>query len=278
MPIRTVTLPTGQTVPQLGLGTWMMGEGRHARADEIRALQHGLDLGMTLVDTAEIYASGTAEEITGDAIKGRRDSVFVVSKVLPSNASRNGTVAACERSLKRLGIESIDLYLLHWRGNHPLSETVAGFETLLKAGKIKAWGVSNFDTDDMDELLESGGEACAANQVLYNLTRRGIEHDLLPWSEQHRVPIMAYSPIEQGRLARNPALARIAEARGATPAQIALAFTLRHPLVISIPKAGSLSHVDDNRQAADITLTPDELAALDKAFPPPRRKQPLEMI
>lgn len=277
MPIGTVTLPSGQTVPQLGLGTWMMGEGRHSRADEVRALQHGIDLGMTLIDTAEMYAGGAAEEITGEAIRGR-SGVFVVSKVLPGNASRQGTVAACERSLVRLGIEAIDLYLLHWRGNHPLAETVAGFEALLKAGKIKAWGVSNFDVDDMEELRQSGGEACATNQVLYNLTRRGVEHDLLPWSAEHNVPIMAYSPIEQGRLARNEALKQMATARGATPAQIALAFTLRHANVIAIPKAGSLPHVDDNRAAADITLTATELATLDKVFPPPRRKQPLEMI
>jgi diketogulonate reductase-like aldo/keto reductase len=233
---------------------------------------------MTLVDTAEMYASGGAEEITGEAVKGRRDEVFIVSKVLPSNASRQGTIAACERSLKRLGTDRIDLYLLHWRGNHALNDTVAGFEALLTAGKIRAWGVSNFDVDDMEELVGAGGKAVAANQVLYNLARRGIEHDLMPWSARHKIPIMAYSPIEQGRLARNAALARIAEARGATPAQIALAFTLRDPNVISIPKAGSTLHVEENRKAADIVLTADELAALDKAFPPPRGRKPLEMI
>jgi diketogulonate reductase-like aldo/keto reductase len=278
MPIRTVTLPTGQIVPQLGLGTWMMGEGRHSRADEVRALQTGIDLGMTLIDTAEMYAAGVAEEITGEAIAIRRDDVFIVSKVLPGNASRQGTIAACERSLRRLGIEAIDLYLLHWRGSYPLADTVAGFDALLKAGKIKAWGVSNFDVDEMEELLAAGGEAVAANQVLYNLTRRGIEHDLVPWSARRNVPIMAYSPIEQGRLARNGALRRVAEARGATPVQIALAFTLRHPHVISIPKAGSIAHVEENRKAADIKLTADELAALDQAFPPPRGRKPLEMI
>ena len=277
MPIRTVTLPTGQTVPQLGLGTWMMGEGRN-RAEEVRALQAGIDLGMTLIDTAEMYAAGVAEEITGEAVSIRRDEVFIVSKVLPGNASRQGTVAACERSLRRLGVEAIDLYLLHWRGNYELDDTVAGFDALLKAGKIKGWGVSNFDVDDMEELLREGGDAVATNQVLYNLTRRGIEHDLVPWSAKHNVPIMAYSPIEQGRLARNGALTRIAEARGATPAQIALAFTLRHPHVISIPKAGSVRHVEENRKAADIVLTAAELAALDQAFPPPRGRKPLEMI
>jgi diketogulonate reductase-like aldo/keto reductase len=277
MPIATVTLPTSQTVPQLGLGTWMMGEGRN-RAEEVRALQAGIDLGMTLIDTAEMYAAGAAEEITGEAVSVRRDEVFIVSKVLPGNASRQGTVAACERSLRRLGVEAIDLYLLHWRGSHALEDTVAGFEALLKAGKIRAWGVSNFDVDDMEELLAAGGGAVAANQVLYNLTRRGIEHDLVPWSAKHKVPIMAYSPIEQGRLARNSALTRIAEARGATPAQIALAFTLRDPNVISIPKAGNTGHVEENRKAADIELTAAELAALDQSFPPPRGRKPLEMI
>jgi diketogulonate reductase-like aldo/keto reductase len=278
MTIQAISLAIGETVPSLGLGTWMMGDRRGQRAAEIRALQFGLDLGMTLVDTAEMYASGVAEEITGEAIAGRRDEVFVVSKVLPSNASRAGTIAACERSLRRLKIETMDLYLLHWRGSYPLSETVAGFEALKAAGKIRHWGVSNFDAEDMGELFAAGGTACASNQVLYNLTRRGIEHDLLPWCEAHKVPIMAYSPIEQGRLARNAALARIAEAHGATAAQVALAFVLSRPGVIAIPKSGNDAHVRDNRAAADLVLTVGDLAALDAAFPPPRRKRPLEMI
>ena len=278
MPIAQVTLPSGETVPALGQGTWMMGDHRSARAAEVRALQTAIDLGMTLIDTAEMYANGVAEEITGEAIRGRRDDVFLVSKVLPNNASRSGTIAACERSLKRLGAETIDLYLLHWRGGHALADTIAGFDALQKAGKIRHWGVSNFDPGDMEELLEAGGSAVASNQVLYNLTRRGIEYDLLPWSADHKIPIMAYSPIEQGRLAKSRALADIAVGHNATPAQIALAFVLSRPNIIAIPKAGTESHVRDNRAAADIALTPADFTALDAAFPPPRRRSPLEMI
>ncbi len=278
MPINPITLPSGETVPALGQGTWKMGESRNARAREVKALQLGLDLGMTLIDTAEMYASGTAEEITGEAIAGRRDGVFVVSKVMPSNASRAGTVAACERSLRRLRTDRIDLYLLHWPSHHPLAETVAGFEALKASGKIRHWGVSNFDVSDMEELLSVGGVGVAANQVLYNLTRRSIEYDLFPWSAKHHVPIMAYSPVEQGRLARSRELGAIAKARGATPAQVALAFTLLRDDVISIPKASDPAHVRDNRAAADIVLTPAEIAALDAAFPRPRRKGSLEML
>lgn len=278
MAIGTVTLPDGETVPALGQGTWKMGEQRNRRADEVRALQLGVDLGMTLIDTAEMYASGTAEEITGEAIRGRREEVFLVSKVLPSNASRAGTVAACERSLKRLGVETIDLYLLHWPGSHPVAETVAGFKALQQAGKIRHWGVSNFDVGEMEELLSVGGADVATNQVLYNLGRRGIEYDLIPWQMQRRVPLMAYSPIEQGRLARNHALSDIAVRHNATAAQIALAWALAQPQTMVIPKAGSELHVRENRAAADIVLTPDDHAALDKAFPPPRRKSSLEMI
>ena len=278
MAIGTVTLPDGETVPALGQGTWKMGEQRGRRADEVRALQLGLDLGMTLIDTAEMYANGTAEEITGEAIRGRRDDVFLVSKVLPSNASRTGTVAACERSLKRLGVETIDLYLLHWPGSHPLAETVAGFKALHQAGKIRHWGVSNFDVGEMEELLAVGGDDVATNQVLYNLGRRGIEYDLIPWQMKHRVPLMAYSPIEQGRLARNQALSDIAVRHNASAAQIALAWALAQPQNMVIPKAGSELHVRENRAAADIVLTPEDHAALDKAFPPPRRKLSLEMI
>jgi diketogulonate reductase-like aldo/keto reductase len=277
MPIHTVALPSGETVPSLGQGTWMMGE-RGRRSDEVAALKLGIDLGMTLIDTAEMYANGAAEEITGEAIGGRREQVFVVSKVLPSNASRAGTIAACERSLRRLGIETIDLYLLHWPGSHPLAETVAGFEALRASGKIRHWGVSNFDVDDMEDLFAAGGSACACNQVLYNLTRRGIEHDLTGWSAAHKIPIMAYSPIEQGRLANHRELRRIAEAHGATAAQIALAFVLAQPNCIAIPKAGSTDHVRDNRAAAEIVLTEADRRALDAAFPPPRRKTSLEMI
>lgn len=278
MPIGSVTLPDGETVPALGQGTWKMGEERGRRAEEVRALQLGLDLGMTLIDTAEMYANGTAEAIAGAAIAGRRDAVFLVSKVLPSNASRAGTVAACERSLRRLRVETLDLYLLHWPGSHPLAETVAGFEALRQAGKIRHWGVSNFDVSEMEELLAAGGAAVAANQVLYNLGRRGIEYDLVPWQKQHRLPLMAYSPIEQGRLARHRALAEIAARHAASAAQVALAWALAQPQTMVIPKAGSEPHVRENRAAAEIVLTPDDFAALDAAFLPPRRKSSLEMI
>jgi diketogulonate reductase-like aldo/keto reductase len=278
MAIQQVTLRGGEAVPSLGLGTWMMGDHRQRRAGEVEALSLGLDLGMTLIDTAEMYASGVAEEITGEAIRGRRDSVFVVSKVMPGNASRAGTIAACERSLRRLGIEAIDLYLLHWPSRFPIGDTVAAFEALRRDGRIRHWGVSNFDVADMEEMLAAGGENCAANQVLYNLTRRGIEHDLVGWCAAHKIPIMAYSPIEQGRLAGNAALAAIAKAHGATAAQVALAFVLSRPQMIAIPKASRPEHVRENRAAADIVLSPADMAALDKAFPPPRRKTGLEMI
>jgi diketogulonate reductase-like aldo/keto reductase len=278
MAIPTLDLPSGDTVPVLGQGTWYMGEQRHKRADEVRALQLGIELGMTLIDTAEMYADGGAEEVVGEAVIGRRDEVFVVSKVLPSHASRTATIAACERSLKRLGTDRIDLYLLHWRGGYALEDTLTGFEALLEAGKIRSWGVSNFDVADVEELLAAGGQAVAANQVLYNLTRRGIEYDLLPWSERHKVPVMAYSPIEQGRLLGHPALREIAAAHGATPAQIALAFVLARPNVIAIPKSSNTAHLRDNVAAAAIQLSADDLQTLDGVFPPPKRKQALEML
>jgi diketogulonate reductase-like aldo/keto reductase len=278
MSIGRIALPAGESVPALGQGTWYMGESGRKRTDEVRALQAGIDLGMTLIDTAEMYADGGAEEVTGEAIKGRRDGVFLVSKVLPSHGSRTGTIAACEASLKRLGTDRIDLYLLHWRGNYALEDTLTGFEALLKAGKIRHWGVSNFDVDDMEELLAAGGKAVAANQVLYNLTRRGIEHDLLPWSGQHNVPVMAYSPIEQGRLLNDRTLRQVAAAHNATPAQIALAFVLSQPGVIAIPKAGQIAHVQENAGAAEITLSDADLRALDAAFPPPKGKRSLEML
>lgn len=277
--MRTVRLPTGEAVPALGQGTWYMGEGRRPASEEAAALRLGLDLGMTLIDTAEMYASGGAERVVAEAIRGRREEVFLVSKVLPSNASRKGTVAACEASLRRLGTDRLDLYLLHWRGGVPLAETVAGMEELIRAGKIRHWGVSNLDTDDMEELHAlKGGAACATNQVLYNLTRRGIEWDLLPWCRENAMPIMAYSPIEQGRLPRHAALKEVATRHGATPAQVALAWVMRDPLVIAIPKAGDPEHVRENRAALDLRLTDQDLAALDLAFPPPSRKQPLELL
>ncbi|MDR3475958.1 MAG: aldo/keto reductase [Devosia sp.] len=278
MSIKQIALPGGETVPALGQGTWYMGDSGRKRAEEVRALQLGLELGMTLIDTAEMYADGGAEEVTGEAIKGRRDGVFLVSKVLPSHGSRTATIAACEQSLKRLGTDRIDLYLLHWRGNYALEDTLTGFEALLKAGKIRYWGVSNFDVEDMEELLAVGGKAVAANQVLYNLSRRGIEHDLLAWSADHRVPVMAYSPIEQGRLSSDKALRQVAETHGATPAQIALAFVLSRPGVIAIPKSSNLAHVRENAGAAAITLNDADLRALDAAFPPPKGKSSLEML
>jgi len=277
--IPTLKLRSGETVPRLGLGTWRMGESRRARAQEIAALELGIDLGMTLIDTAEMYGSGGAEQVVAEAIAGRRDQVFVVSKVLPENASRAGTLAACKRSLKHLGIDQIDLYLLHWRGPHPLRETLAGFESLHRDGLIKAWGVSNFDVDDMEELLAlPGGNAVATNQVLYNLAKRGIEADLLPWSRARGIPIMAYSPIDQGRILRNRALGTVAERHGATPAQIALAWVLRHQDMMVIPKATNETHVRENRAALDLALTAADLAELSKAFPPPVGATSLEML
>lgn len=280
MTLSTVALPSGKSVPALGQGTWRMGEDRRRQADEVTALRRGIELGMTLIDTAEMYGDGGAELVVAEAIRGHRNDVQLVSKVLPYNASRGGTIAACERSLKRLGTDHIELYLLHWRGRHPLAETVDAFETLRRSGAIGAWGVSNFDVEDMEDLLAvPGGEACAANQVLYNLTARGIEYDLLAWSAEHAMPIMAYSPLgNDNRMLRHPELNRIANARGATTAQIALAFVLARPGVIAIPKATGLDHVAENRAAGDLTLTAEEHAALDTAFPPPRRKQALEMI
>lgn len=274
----TVSLPDGTKVARLGQGTWMMGEGRRPRGEEVAALRAGIDLGLTLIDTAEMYANGRAEEIVGEAIQGRRDEVFLVSKVLPSHASKAGTIRACDQSLKRLGTDRIDLYLLHWRGGIGLGETLAGFESLKEAGKIRSWGVSNFDTTDLEQVLALGGHACATNQVLYNLMRRGIEFDLLPFCRARNMPLMAYSPIEQGRLPRHPALGSLARSRGATPSQLALAFLLAQDDIMVIPKTGSLAHLKENAAARELVLTPEERAALDSAFPPPRRKTPLEMI
>jgi len=275
----TVTLLNGVVVPALGLGTWHMGEDPRQASQEVEALRHGLDEGLTLIDTAEMYAEGGAEEIVGEAIAGRRDEVFLVSKVYPWNASRKGTIAACERSLARMRTDRLDLYLLHWRGEHPLAETVEAFETLQEAGKIGAWGVSNFDLADMEELMEvPGGGNCVVNQVLYNLSRRGVEYDLLPWCQHRGIAVMAYSPIEQGSLARNETLIHIAKAYQATPAQVALAFLLERDGVIAIPKSSHPQRVTENREAADLDLTDEDLDALDAAFPPPSRPMPLEMI
>jgi len=277
--IRTTKLPSGEAVQVLGQGTWKMGEDARRRADEVDALKLGIDLGMTLIDTAEMYASGGAEEVVAEAIAGRRDELFLVSKVLPSNASRTGVPAACEKSLRRLRTDRIDLYLLHWPGSVPLGETVEAFEALKKAGKIRHWGVSNFDTSDMDELTSlRAGDKVQTNQVLYNLSRRGPEFDLAPWSRQSGIPLMAYSPVEQGALARNAKLEAIAMRHDATPAQIALAWVMHQDGVIAIPKASRQEHVRQNVAALDIKLTGEDLAELDRAFPPPTRKRGLEMI
>jgi diketogulonate reductase-like aldo/keto reductase len=277
--IPTITLPSGIGVPALGQGTWNMGENRGAAKSEIESLQAGLDLGMTLIDTAEMYAEGGAERIVGKAIEGRRDEVFLVSKVYPHNASARGTIDACERSLARLGTDRIDLYLLHWRGSVPLAETVAAFERLKVDGKIGAWGVSNFDVDDMAELLGvPGGGNVATNQVLYNLGRRGIEFDLLPWSQSHGIPLMAYSPIEQGRLLQHPDVIRIAKAYQATPAQLALAFVLERDGVIAIPKTSNAARARENREAVSLDISDEDWASLDAAFPPPAKKKPLDML
>ena len=262
----------------IGQGTWKIGDDRSKREAEVACLRRGLDLGLCIVDTAEMYGAGNAERLVGEAIQGRRDDVVVVSKVYPHNAGVAAMAAACEASLKRLRVECLDLYLLHWRGSVPLTETVAGFERLKQAGKIAAWGVSNFDVADLDELMAAGGSACSTNQVLYNLVRRGPEHDLLPYMAARGMPLMAYSPIEQGKMPDHPVLRQIASRHGTTSAAIALAFSVRSGAVLAIPKASSTDHVEANRASADITLSSQDLAALDDAFPAPRRKVALEMI
>ena len=276
--MKTVALPDGEKVPALGQGTWRMGERTDRRTAEIAALRTGVDLGMTVIDTAEMYGDGAAETLVGEALGGMRDRLFLVSKAYPHHASRERLAAACEASLTRLGTDRLDLYLLHWRGSVPLGETVEAMAALKEAGMIRHWGVSNLDTADMAELIAAGGEACATDQILYNLTRRGPEHDLLPWLAGRAIPVMAYSPVEQGRLVADPALARVAAAVGATPAQVALAWALRRDDVIAIPKAGTVAHVRENRAAADLVLTDADLAALDAAFPRPRDRRPLDML
>ncbi len=275
----TVKLPSGESVPQLGQGTWRMGESGRARKEEVAALKLGLDLGLTLIDTAEMYGNGGAEELVAEATRGRRDECFLVSKVLPENSTKAGTLAACARSLKRLNTDRIDLYLLHWRGEPGLEETLAGFEALTASGAIRYWGVSNFDVEDMEELSKlPGGAACASNQVLYNLRRRGIETGLLPWCRKRAMPIMAYSPFEQGRMLRDRVLTAVAIRHRATTAQIALAWVLRQGDMMVIPKASTEAHVRENRAALDIELTERDLAELAKAFPPPKGRRPLELL
>jgi diketogulonate reductase-like aldo/keto reductase len=270
--MKHVTLPDGESIPALGLGTWRMGESPAKRTREVAVLGQGLDRGLSLIDTAEMYGEGGAEEVIAEAITGRRDEVFIVSKVYPHNASRGGVAAACERSLARLGTDWIDLYLMHWRGAHPIAETVAGFEQLRHDGKIRHWGVSNFDTADMDELLAlETGKSCAANQVKYHLGRRGIEWDLLPRMQDRGIAVMAYSPLGQGDLLRDATLARVARRHGVASATIAVAWTLRQDNVIAIPKTSDPAHLEDILASLDVTLTDEDLAELDAAFPPPRR-------
>jgi len=277
--IRSTTFPGGESVPVLGQGTWRMGEDPSKRKNEIAALRTGIELGMTLIDTAEMYANGGAERVVGEAIAGRRDQVFVVTKFYPQNATRDRMAAACDRSLRRLNTEQIDLYLLHWRGDVPLKETLAGFDDLLEAKKIRHAGVSNFDVDDMEELarIKGGLELIVTNQVLYNLERRGIEWDLLPWMRKRHRPVMAYSPVEEGLLTHpHPVLKGVAERHDATPAQVALAWVIRDDGVIAIPKAADPKHVRENRGAADIKLTKRDLDELDESFPAPEGRKPLE--
>jgi diketogulonate reductase-like aldo/keto reductase len=277
--IESVSLPDGEHIPKLGQGTWEMGEKPARRAAEIDALRCGIELGMTLIDTAEMYGDGATEALLGDALAGLRDKVFLVSKVYPHNASRRGVIAACEQSLKRLKTDQLDLYLLHWRGSVPLAETVEGFEALRRAGKIRHWGVSNFDTEDMEELVATpGGDACATNQILYNVARRGPEFDLLPWLAARKMPGMAYSPVDHARLPKRSPLDDIADARGVSVFQVALAWVLRQPGVFAIPKAARVEHVRDNHRASQLQLGADELAAIDAYFKPPRGKRPLEML
>lgn len=277
--MKFVSLTSEEKVPALGMGTWFMGESRALREQEVRSLQRGIELGMGLIDTAEMYGEGEAESLVGEAIAGRRDQVFLVSKVYPHHASRKGTVAACERSLARLSTDRIDLYLLHWRGNVPFAETIAAFEELQRAGKIRHWGVSNLDPADMAELHSTpGGNRVATDQVLYNLSRRGIEWDLLPWCAERNIPLMAYSPIEQARLLDEPRLQKLAAHVGRPAAQLALAWVLAKRNVIAIPKAGQVAHVDENYGALECPLTAETLRELDAIFPPPRRAKPLEML
>jgi diketogulonate reductase-like aldo/keto reductase len=277
--MRGVELRSGETIPVLGQGTWHLAQGRHSRGEELQALRLGIDLGMTVIDTAEMYGDGAAEKLVGEAIAGRRDEVFVVSKVLPSHATRRGTVAACRASLRRLGTERLDLYLLHWPGLIPLEETVAGFEELRADGLIRYWGVSNFDVVDLERLLRvEGGSAVQTDQVLYNLGRRGIEWKLLPWCLQHGLPIMAYSPLGQGRLLEHPVLRGIAIQYRVSPAQVALAWVLAHEGICSIPEAGTVKHVRQNRAAVDLHLREIDMIKLDEAFPPPISPQPLEIL
>ena len=277
--VPTVELPAGERVPAFGMGTWHMGEDASARTEELATLRLGLDFGARLIDTAEMYGDGRAEQLVGEAIAGRRKEVFLVSKVLPSNASRRGTVSACERSLRRLRTDHVDLYLLHWRGDHPLAQTLEAFQELRQAGKIRHYGVSNLDLQDMDELWSvPGGREVQTNQLLYNLSRRNIEWALLPWLRQRRVPVMAYSPIEQARLVADPKLQRLAGEWSLTPAQLALGWLLAKPDVVVIPKTSRRERLKQNLAALQHPLNQQQIAALESLFPPPDGPAPLEML
>jgi diketogulonate reductase-like aldo/keto reductase len=276
--MRTVSIAGDEAVPCLGQGTWNMGERPERRADEIAALRAGVELGMTVVDTAEMYGDGATEELVGEALGGIRDEVFLVSKAYPQNASRDRLERACDASLRRLRTDRLDLYLLHWRGRVPLAETIEAMRSLVEKGKIRCWGVSNLDVDDMEELVDAGGSGCATDQILYNLTRRGPERDLLPWLEGRGMSAMAYSPVEQGRLVDDAVVMDIAAELGLTAAQLALAWVMRRRGVVAIPKAGTVDHVRQNRAAADVELSSEILLRLDAEFPPPRSRVPLEML
>lgn len=268
--MHTITFKNGQNVCQLGQGTYQMG---HKRNEEIKALRHGIDLGMTLIDTAEMYGN---EDLVGEAVRGCREKAFLVSKVLPSNASYEGTKRACERSLNRLGTDYIDIYMLHWIGHYPFSETIRAMVELQKEGKILQWGMSNLDVADMKHILSlQHGENCVTNQVLYNLANRGVGFDLIPWCAQHNIPVMAYTPHGEGRLRNNKAIAEIAKRHNATPTQVILSWTIRNSNVIAIPKTGSMEHVEENRHSIEITLTKDDLRDIDNIFPAPTQKIPL---
>ena len=277
--MKQIELPSGEKLPVLGMGTWNMGDRPAARAAELRSLRRGIELGMRLIDTAEMYGEGAAEELVGEAIAGHRDEVFLVSKVYPHNATARGTIAACERSLARLSTDRIDLYLLHWRGAVPFAETLKAFETLVAQGKVRHWGVSNLDCTDLAELVAvPGGDQLATNQVLYNLSRRGVEWDLLPWCAQRAIPLMAYSPMEQAALLREPRLLALAAQAGRSAAQLALAWVLARDGVIAIPKSGNPAHVEENFAALERPLEADVLAALETIFPPPKKATPLAML
>ncbi len=274
-----LTFRDGAEVIRLGQGTWYMGEDASKRQEEIKALQYGIELGMNVIDTAEMYGDGSSEKLVGEAIRGKRENVFLISKVLPWHASSKGTIAACEGSLQRLKTDHLDLYLLHWQGEYPFEETLEGMMELIRQGKIRRWGVSNMDVDEMEKFYSiTNGDTCAANEVLYNLSRRGVEYDLLPWCKKKKLPVIAYSPIEQGRILNNEALMDIADKHQVTPSQVALNWVLRNPDVIAIPKAGRVEHVESNYKCLSLVLDSEDYQALDRAFPPPTQKKRLEML